>query len=66
MTQSFCSYINLYFYCNLLWLLDVRANAKLSLGMSSVIVDPAAIKAPSPTVTGAIKFVLQPMKASFQ
>ena len=33
--------------------------------MSSVIVDPAAIKAPSPTVTGAIKFVLQPMKASF-
>ena len=49
MTQSFCSYINLYFYCNLLWLLDVRANANFQV--CHVIVDPAAIKAPSPTVT---------------
>ena len=38
--------------------------ASAMAGMSSVIVEPAAMYDPSPTVTGAMGFVLQPMKAS--
>ncbi len=41
-----------------------RASAKLFSGISSVIVEPAAISDPSPTVTGAMRFVLQPINAS--
>ena len=40
-----------------------RATARASAGTSPVMVLPAAVKAPSPRVTGATRLVLQPMKA---
>ena len=37
--------------------------ARESAGTSSVMVEPAAVYAPSPTFTGATRLVLQPIKA---
>lgn len=48
------------FFCDL----TGTRKAKLSLGTLSVIVEPAAINTPSPTVTGATKLVLHPINAS--
>ena len=39
--------------------------ATASAGTSSVMTDPEAVSAPSPTVTGATSMVSEPMKARF-
>ena len=66
------NYLTIIFYFSfllvtqlLLLICLVLAMAKAFAGTSSVIVEPAAIKASSSIATGDTKLALQPIKASF-